>query len=343
MRKFYHRILTLGVDRYQDEFDRRRVRLTNFLIFWALIVIIPSVITISLIQRNTEEFYSTLLVLVVLITGLYLNYKGYNQPGIISIILIMLCVIWYVLFQVPFQTGAPYGNLIIALVSVLLIKKRKIRLLLLTVAIASYIAANYIQLKYRIFDDTEYIPITAVLFLLFLGILYYDRLMVSYQEKIKQQSADLLRLETEKHEARMELKQKDLEMMLVSTSARDQLTENLSSQLKEVLASKDLKKGLQKVIHELNAQSELINKQTLINQNIEEINAEFYSRLLSQYPGLSKSERELCAYLKLSLSNKEIAAIKNSTENSVNVSKARLRKKLGIATNKELAIFLVNF
>ena len=93
----------------------------------------------------------------------------------------------------------------------------------------------------------------------------------------------------------------------------------------------------------MHAQNELVAKQSLINQNLEELNAEFYKRLLEEFPDLTKSERELSAFLKLNLSNKEIASIKNSTENSVNVSKARLRKKLGIATNKDLSAFLLKF
>lgn len=333
----------MGLDNYADEFDRRRATLFNFLVFWFSVLIFPYVIVISIFQNNPEEFYSTLFIESVILSSLYLNYKGYNQHAIIVTTFVSLGVIWYVLYYIPFQTGAPYANLLIGLVSVLLIKNRKVRLLLLAVAIGSFITSNYIQLKYRTFHDTEYGPIVVVLFLLFVSILYYDKLMVTYQQKILKQGKFLLKLEEEKHQKEMELKQKDLEMMLVTASARDQLTENLTEKLRELSNSKDLKKGISRIIHELRSQSQLINKQALINQNINELNAEFYDRLLSQFPDLTKSERELSAFLKLSLSNKEIAAIKNSTENAVNVSKARLRRKLGIETNKELSRFLVNF
>ncbi|MEM7299375.1 MAG: hypothetical protein AAF391_14050, partial [Bacteroidota bacterium] len=162
-------------------------------------------------------------------------------------------------------------------------------------------------------------------------------------EKIKKQSEDLREAEKLRHEQELTLKQRDMEMLLVNANARDQLTANLSGQLKEVAKSDDVRKGLQGVINELNAQNESINKQALINQNLDEINTEFYARLLDQFPDLTKVERELCGFLKLSLSNKEIATLKNSTENSVNVSKARLRKKLGLTTNKELSKFLLEF
>lgn len=58
---------------------------------------------------------------------------------------------------------------------------------------------------------------------------------------------------------------------------------------------------------------------------------------------MTREHRELCAFLRLNLSNKEIAQLKNTTTNTVNVSKARLRKKLAIRSNKELVKFLQNF
>ena len=105
----------------------------------------------------------------------------------------------------------------------------------------------------------------------------------------------------------------------------------------------DIYEDVNKVIRELNINKDLDDKLKLIKNNIEEINSDFYQRLNNDFELITKSERELCAFLKHGLSNKEIAIIKNSTENSVNVSKARLRKKLNIASNKALQQFLFNF
>ena len=112
---------------------------------------------------------------------------------------------------------------------------------------------------------------------------------------------------------------------------------------KIALKSNNIEEGVIHVIRELTIQNDLSQKMSMVRENINDVNAEFYKRLIDEFKEITKSERELCAHLKLGLSNKEIANIKNSTENSVNVSKARLRKKLGFDTNKELQHYLFNF
>ena len=343
MISFYRRFLALGEGNYADDSDRRRAQILNFLIFWALLTIVPFVVILNFPKEDPLEFYAIIATLTATLLGLYLNIKGFNQQAVFLIIIVQMSMIWLLIIKVPTQTGAPYANMLAGMVSVLLIKKRNFRILFLIVTVISFIFSNYIQLKYKPFNDLEYAAVVLILFLLFIGVVYYDSLMLSYQKKIKEQGADLVKLEEERHRKEMELKQKDLEMMLASATVKDQLTENLTKKLKEVIQSDDVKKEIQKVIRDLNSQSEWINKQALISENIDDLNADFYNRLLGRFPDLTRSERELCVFLKLNLSNKEIAAIKNSTENSINVSKTRLRKRLGLKTNKELFSFLIDF
>lgn len=343
MRTLYQKFLALGVEKYPDESDRRRVHLFNFLSFCSLWLVFPVVIVVSFIQNSSEEFYSTLVVLFAVLVSLYLNYKGYNQAATIGVTLIILGAIWFVLISGPYQTGAPYGNLLIALVSVLLIKKRKVRIFFLILSLSSFIAANYIQLKYKTFSEAEYGPIALILFLIFLGIMHYERLMVSYQNKIRKQSHELLKLKEEKHLREIDLKQKDLENVLITTSTSQQLLKNISKRIQQILRTKNVENDLRGLLLELSQQTAVEEKLKLIRGNIQEVNAEFYDRLLSRFPDLTKMERELAAHLRLNLSNKEIATIKQSTENSVNVAKARLKKKMGFSNNKKLKDFLIGF
>ena len=343
MKELYQRFLALGEHNYPDDFDKRRARLLNFLIFWALLTVIPFVIILNFPKENPLELYAIVAITVTTILGFYLNIKGFNQLAVFGIIIVQMSMIWLLLIKIPTQTGAPYANMFAAMISIILIKKRNFRILFLVISVVSFIVSNFIQLKYKTFVDTEYGAVVFILFLLFIGVLYHDKLMLAYQEKIKEQGEDLIKLKEESHKKEMQLKEKDLEVILANASVRDQLTENITTKLREVSQSDDMKRGIEKVIRDLSSQSELINKQTLANQNLDELNADFYDRLLTKFPDLTKAERELSAYLKLNLSNKEIAAIKNSTDNSVNVSKARLRKKLGIETNKELSRFLMDF
>jgi tetratricopeptide (TPR) repeat protein/DNA-binding CsgD family transcriptional regulator len=72
-----------------------------------------------------------------------------------------------------------------------------------------------------------------------------------------------------------------------------------------------------------------------------ETHQDFYDRLQQRFPDLSPNERKLCAFLRLNMSTKDIAAITHQSINSINVARTRLRKKLGIdGTDENLIGFL---
>ncbi|MEY3051600.1 MAG: hypothetical protein RLY31_1385 [Bacteroidota bacterium] len=60
------------------------------------------------------------------------------------------------------------------------------------------------------------------------------------------------------------------------------------------------------------------------------IHDDFYKKLMQLHPGLSINERRLCAFLKLDLSTKEIAAITRQSPAALQVARFRLRQKLGL-------------
>ncbi|WP_326984012.1 hypothetical protein VUJ46_05565 [Chryseobacterium sp. MYb264] len=67
-----------------------------------------------------------------------------------------------------------------------------------------------------------------------------------------------------------------------------------------------------------------------------EVYPEFYENLLQKYPFLTDNDIRLCAYIRLNLSNKEIATFKNLTVRSVETTKYRLKKKLGLDADSNL-------
>lgn len=69
----------------------------------------------------------------------------------------------------------------------------------------------------------------------------------------------------------------------------------------------------------------------------------FFSRLEKAYPDLSNTELRLAALIKLRLSLKEIAEVVNITPASVKQARYRLKKKLDLAQEQDLAKFLYEF
>ena len=62
--------------------------------------------------------------------------------------------------------------------------------------------------------------------------------------------------------------------------------------------------------------------------NFEEINKGFYEKLLSLHPDLTANEKKLCTYITMGMSAAEISELTFQSENSIYVSRNRLKKKL---------------
>ena len=74
----------------------------------------------------------------------------------------------------------------------------------------------------------------------------------------------------------------------------------------------------------------------------EKINDSFYKNLNTQFPTLSTNERKMCAFLKLNMSNKDIARITFQSDDALKKARVRLRKKLEISKEIRLSAYLQN-
>ncbi len=73
------------------------------------------------------------------------------------------------------------------------------------------------------------------------------------------------------------------------------------------------------------------------------VHPQFFTRLSINFPCLSTNELKHCAFIKINLSNKEIAQLLNIETKSVNMAHYRLRKKLNVSSNVKLLDVLKNF
>jgi len=78
-------------------------------------------------------------------------------------------------------------------------------------------------------------------------------------------------------------------------------------------------------------------------ENFDMVYENYLMRLGERFPNLTISDKKLCAYLKMDLSSKDIAPLLNMSYRSVEMSRYRLRKKMGLGRDVNLAEFLQNF
>ena len=97
------------------------------------------------------------------------------------------------------------------------------------------------------------------------------------------------------------------------------------------------------IIHDLKT---LVDDDTKkdFDQYFVKVHPEFYQKLMADFPNLTQNELRLCAYLKMNLNTKDIAAICNITPESARVARSRLRKSLNLVDSSvDLVSFLSKY
>ena len=77
-------------------------------------------------------------------------------------------------------------------------------------------------------------------------------------------------------------------------------------------------------------------------KQFDQVHVEFHQRITTRYPQLTKTDFKLCTYLRMNLSSKEIASLMFVSLRAVEVSRSRLRKRLGLSKSQNLIAFIQN-
>ncbi len=78
-------------------------------------------------------------------------------------------------------------------------------------------------------------------------------------------------------------------------------------------------------------------------KHFESVHQSFYVKLDEKFPKLTSNERKLCAFIKLNLSNKEIATLTFKSPSTIKTARKRLRKKLNLVPEDNIISFLTKF
>jgi DNA-binding CsgD family transcriptional regulator len=77
-------------------------------------------------------------------------------------------------------------------------------------------------------------------------------------------------------------------------------------------------------------------------KHFDKVHSDFLIELKERHSAITPNELKLCAYLRMNLSTKEIAQLMNISVRGVEISRYRLRKKLGISSETNLFDYLIN-
>lgn len=126
-----------------------------------------------------------------------------------------------------------------------------------------------------------------------------------------------------------------LEMIKHLNTINDQINENKEP--------KSITKQILVLQKEINNNIENDNNWLKFQENFDLVYENYLTRLSDAFPSLTQNDKKICAYLRMDLSSKDIAPLVNTTYQSVEMTRYRLRKKLNLDRSVNLSDFLQHF
>ncbi|MCO4294241.1 transcriptional regulator [Solitalea sp. MAHUQ-68] len=189
--------------------------------------------------------------------------------------------------------------------------------------------------------------------------LYYKKLakhqleieeqLLKEQEEFRKQEAlanerKIAQLQKEQLEADLAGKKREMANTTMNIVYKNELLEKIRDEIHNLtdatgnLLSYDQLKKIQKVIDEgMNDERDW----NVFENSFNEAQGNFFKKLKGAHPDLVPNDLKLCAYLRMNMSSKEMASLLNITVRGVEIRRYRLRKKLNLPHDKNLAEYLM--
>ncbi|MFK7978733.1 MAG: tetratricopeptide repeat protein [Saprospiraceae bacterium] len=166
----------------------------------------------------------------------------------------------------------------------------------------------------------------------------------SLKEQILQKELVLKEQQQKILKTELASKNKDITTLALDISRKNDFSRLMRRELEQL--EKGLPKAYQSKIRNLKMNTlthlEINEDVANLQNNIEQINHQFYENLDS-IAKLSQSEKQICGLIRMNLSNKQIALIRNTTTDSAKVFRYRIRKKIGLQPDEDVVAFFFYF
>ena len=193
--------------------------------------------------------------------------------------------------------------------------------------------------------------LSLIAVLVILVILYKKRVRAK-QEQVRAEKLRSALAEKELENESLKRKQLDIELqfksrditnLAIDIHEKSALHTIWARKLERLLSLKDfetVKKEMKTMLRDVHTSERIDRQKRPLKEKVEEVNAAFYAKLAEEFPSLTKNDREICGMIRMRMSTKEIATLKNITPGSAKVMKTRIRKKLELDPGDDLQLFI---
>lgn len=188
--------------------------------------------------------------------------------------------------------------------------------------------------------------LSTILALLLIPRKKYKKNTAQLVSKQKETEQKMELIKKEKLENEIQFKNKELASSTLHLLQKNQTLLNVRTEinsLRKKVKDVQYKKGLDNIISFLRSDLRLDEDWDRFSIHFDQVHHDFIKKIKDQYPALTPKDHQLCAYLKMNLTTKEIAPLLNISVRGVEISRYRLRKKLDLDKSVNLNEFMNQF
>ena len=152
---------------------------------------------------------------------------------------------------------------------------------------------------------------------------------------------NLRKIKEEQYNQEMAHNQRELASNALHVLQKNEMLTILQDKLNDL--SVELKVKMKPFFQEIKNNIDLDKDWNTFQLHFTQVHPDFFARFQQNFPALSQNELKLLAYIRMKISNKEIANMLNISTKSVEMSRYRLKKKLNLSTEDNLDDWIVKY
>jgi DNA-binding response OmpR family regulator len=160
------------------------------------------------------------------------------------------------------------------------------------------------------------------------------------QKKSLELERELMQQKLDRIKQEMEINQQALIASKIRLISNSMYNESLIKNLQNIsLTKNNVEKMIAQIISDVSTNDKSFNWKEFEN-HFEKVHPAFFSNLRKRFPDITTNETELCVFIKLNMTTKEITAITYKTEEALKKARQRLKKKFGLNIDDSLTNFI---
>ncbi|WP_321436219.1 triple tyrosine motif-containing protein [uncultured Bacteroides sp.] len=168
-----------------------------------------------------------------------------------------------------------------------------------------------------------------------------------YKADSEEKENEIFALKNQSLQYTLRHKSQELASSTLNLIRKNEILQKINNDLnkinEDILGKQDMAKSmklLEKVQDDIKQNIKHDNDWKRFEQNFDLVYEDYLKRLSERFPQLNVRDKKLCAYLRMDLCSKDIAPLLNMSVRSVEMTRYRLRKKMGIGRDVNLSELL---